>query len=110
MGRSASNIALEVALLTHPNVCFIGEEVQAKDMSLKQLTAEMVSIVQKRAENGQNYGVVLLPEGLIEFIPEFNKMIAEINELGDGLKEEEVLAKLSPENAEKFRFLPDFLR
>jgi len=110
MGRSASNIALEVALLTNPNVCLLGEEVQTKDMSLKEITSQLVSMIRTRAAEGKNYGVVVLPEGLIEFIPEFNKMIAEINELGDGLKEKEVLEKLSTENAEKFRFLPDFLR
>jgi len=110
MGRSASNIALEVALLTNPNVCLLGEEVQAKDLSLKELTSQLVSLIQSRAAEGKNYGVVVLPEGLIEFIPEFNNMITEINELGDGLKEEEVLGKLSAANAEKFRFLPDFLR
>jgi len=110
MGRAASNIALEVALLTYPNVCLIGEEVQAKNTTLKELTEALVKMIQQRAKDGKNYGVVVLPEGLIEFIPEFNAMISEINELGDGLTEAQVLEKLTPEMAERFRFLPDFLR
>jgi len=110
MGRSASNIALEVALLTNPNVCLLGEEVQKKNLSLKQITQDLVSMIKQRSADGKNYGVVILPEGLIEFIPEFNAMIAEINELGDGLQESDVIAKLSPENAERFQYLPGFIR
>merc|ERR1719199_2338638 len=60
MGRSASNIALEVALLTNPNVCLLGEEVEKKDMSLKQLTDQLVAMIRERAKAGKNYGVVLL--------------------------------------------------
>lgn len=65
MGRSASHIALECALITRPNYTFIGEEVEAKKQTLQELVAKLVEIIIKRAENGKNYGVVLIPEGLI---------------------------------------------
>jgi len=81
MGRSAANIALECALMTRPNLCFIGEEVQANKASLAQVTDEVVTLVLERAAVGKNYGVILLPEGLIEFIPEFEELIKEINDL-----------------------------
>lgn len=70
MGRSASHITLECALATHPNIALIGEEIKAKKMTLAQITNEIADIIEKRAAKGMNYGVVLVPEGLIEFIPE----------------------------------------
>ena len=76
MGRSASHIALECALLSRPTYCFIGEEVAAKNQTLEELVANLVNIIIKRAENNKNYGVVLIPEGLIEFIPSMNTLIS----------------------------------
>jgi diphosphate-dependent phosphofructokinase len=79
MGRSASNIALECALQTNPNLCIISEEVAEKKISLDELIDDVVKTIVKRAENGDNFGIVLIPEGLIEFIPEMNVLIAELN-------------------------------
>ena len=79
MGRSASHIALECALLTRPTFALIGEEVQQLNQSLKDIISQLVSVIQNRANKGKNYGVVLVPEGLIEFIPEMNVLIQEIN-------------------------------
>ena len=81
MGRSASHIALECALQTHPTVCIVSEEVEAKKMSLKQIADDLTALVVKRAEKKLNFGVVLIPEGLIEFIPEMKVLIAELNDL-----------------------------
>lgn len=81
MGRSASHICLECALQTQPNVAIISEEVMEKQMSLNDIVEDIVKIIVKRSENGENYGVVLVPEGLIEFIPEINKLISELNTL-----------------------------
>ncbi|MDR0643614.1 MAG: diphosphate--fructose-6-phosphate 1-phosphotransferase [Treponema sp.] len=80
MGRSASHIALECALQTHPNICFISEEVKAERMSLSQIIDLITDVVVKRADKGDNFGVILIPEGLIEFIPEMNKLIEELND------------------------------
>lgn len=81
MGRSASHIALECALQTQPNVCIISEEVKEKNQTLEQLVNQIVDVVVKRAENGDNFGVVLVPEGLIEFIPEVGALISELNDI-----------------------------
>jgi pyrophosphate--fructose-6-phosphate 1-phosphotransferase len=81
MGRSASHIALECALQTHPNVCLISEEVEAKNLSLAQVVEQVCDSIVKRAANGDNFGVVLIPEGLIEFIPEIKALIAELNDV-----------------------------
>ncbi len=81
MGRSASHIALECALQTQPNVCIISEEVEEKKMTLGQVVDQIAEIVAKRAENGMNFGVALIPEGLIEFIPEVGKLIGQLNDL-----------------------------
>jgi pyrophosphate--fructose-6-phosphate 1-phosphotransferase len=81
MGRSASQIALECALQTQPNVCFISEEVAAKALSLGQVVDQICDSVVKRAENKENFGVVLIPEGLVEFIPEVKKLIQELNDI-----------------------------
>jgi len=81
MGRSASHIALECALETRPNVCLGGEEVAAKKLTLAQVVDSVASVVAKRAEKGMNYGVVLVPEGLIEFIPEVGSLIAELSDV-----------------------------
>lgn len=113
MGRAASNIALECALQTRPNVCLISEEVEAKSQSLVEITDEVVQVVLARAKAGRNYGVVMLPEGLIEFIPEFNALIAEINDVvASGVEptEEGVVRALSPKNRDVFAFLPEAIK
>jgi pyrophosphate--fructose-6-phosphate 1-phosphotransferase len=81
MGRSASHIALECALQTQPNVCIISEEVEAKDMTLGDVVNYIAGIVAKRAAKGDNFGTVLIPEGLIEFIPAIKKLIKQLNDL-----------------------------
>ena len=80
MGRSASHIALECALQTHPNVCLISEEVEEKKLSLSDIAGIVTDSVVKRAANGDNFGIVVIPEGLIEFVPEVKALIAEIND------------------------------
>ena len=81
MGRSASHIALECALQTQPNICLISEEIEKKQMSLSQIADYVADSVEKRAANGENFGVVIIPEGLVEFVPEVKKLISEINDL-----------------------------
>lgn len=81
MGRSASHIALECALQTQPNVCLISEEVEEKAMSLDDVVTYIATIVANRAADGNGFGTVLIPEGLIEFIPAIKKLIAELNEV-----------------------------
>ncbi len=81
MGRSASHITLECALQTQPNICLVGEEVKAKNQSVEEITAYIANVIAKRAENGNNFGVILVPEGLIEFVPSLNALISEINDL-----------------------------
>jgi len=115
MGRSASHIALEVALQTRPNVCLIGEEVSHLKLSLAAITQQLVDVVERRAAAGKNYGVVLLPEGLIEFIPEIGTLISEVNDLlaaGTPPNDDALLApgKLSPHSAGVFRLLPPSIR
>ena len=81
MGRSASHIGLECALQTQPNVCIISEEVAEKEQTLEQIVNEIADIVTTRARNGETFGVALIPEGLVEFIPEMKVLIAELNDL-----------------------------
>ncbi len=103
MGRSASHVALECALETQPNICLIGEEVKAKKMSLAQIAGQIADSVEKRAANGDNFGVAIIPEGIVEFVPEFSVLIAEINELLAGSKTEEFNAL--PDWAAKYAFI-----
>ena len=86
MGRSASHVALECALETQPNVCIISEEVSEKKMSLSQIANYIADSVEKRAQKGMNFGVAIIPEGVVEFVPEFSVLIHEINELLAGAK------------------------
>jgi len=86
MGRSASHVALECALETQPNICLVGEEVAAKKMSLAQVADQIADSVAARAAKGWNFGVAIIPEGIVEFVPEFSVLIAEINELLAGAK------------------------
>ncbi len=115
MGRSASHIALECALQTQPNVCLISEEVETKGQSLDEIVSYIASIVAARAAEGNNFGTVLIPEGLIEFIPAIKKLIAELNDTlaTDEAKAVErenqiayVKAHLSAENLAVFESLP----
>ncbi|MDE6655356.1 MAG: diphosphate--fructose-6-phosphate 1-phosphotransferase, partial [Anaeroplasmataceae bacterium] len=86
MGRSASHVALECALETQPNICLISEEVAAKRMSLAQIADYIADSVATRAAKGMNFGVAIIPEGVVEFVPEFSVLIHEINELLAGSK------------------------
>ena len=86
MGRSASHVALECALECQPNICLIGEEVAAKKMSLADITDYIADSVAARSAKGMNFGVAIIPEGIVEFVPEFSVLIAEINELLAGAK------------------------
>ncbi len=118
MGRSASHIALECGLQTQPNICIISEEVEAKNMTLQQLVNDIADIVARRAAEGNNFGTVLIPEGLIEFIPAMKSLIAELNDLlaAEGEKfaaldhtaqRNFVIEKLSPANSETYASLPE---
>jgi len=113
MGRSASHIALECALQTHPNLTLIGEEVAANKSTLKEVVQLIVELVKKRAADGKNYGVILIPEGLIEFIPEVKVLITELNALlanNTIVSQEEkiafILKNLSTDSTECFQILP----
>lgn len=103
MGRSASHVALECALETQPNICLISEEVAAKKQSLSEIADYIADAVEKRSANGNNFGVAIIPEGVVEFVPEFKVLISEINELLAGNKTEEFNALGSWE--EKYAFI-----
>jgi pyrophosphate--fructose-6-phosphate 1-phosphotransferase len=120
MGRSASHVALEVALQTKPAITLISEEVAAKKMSLASIIDQIAQVIVERSHKGMNYGVLLAPEGLIEFIPEMNAMIAELNDvlahhagefaaLADDAKPAFIGSKLSPDNASLLASLPDYI-
>lgn len=117
MGRSASHIALECALQTQPNICLVSEEIQAKDLSLNNIVEYIADVVAYRANEGNNFGVVLIPEGLIEFIPAIGRLIQELNDLlaehGADYKDlkpeaqrEYIMNHLSEENKTTFATLP----
>ena len=118
MGRSASHIALECALQTQPNVCLISEEIQQKDLTLNQVVEQLCEVIASRAAAGNNFGTVIIPEGLIEFIPAIGRLIQELNDLlaahGADYKDldkqaqrEYIIAHLSKENAATFETLPE---
>ena len=118
MGRSASHIALECALQVQPNMCIISEEVEAKDMSLDDIVTSIAKVVAERAAQGNNFGTVLIPEGLVEFIPAMKRLIAELNDFLAANAEEfaqikkshqrdYIIRKLSPENAAIYASLPE---
>ena len=118
MGRSASHIALECALQTQPNICLISEEIEKKDLTLNQVVEQIAETVAYRASQGNNFGVVLIPEGLIEFIPAIGRLIQELNDLlaahGADYKDldkdaqrEYILAHLSEANKATFEALPE---
>ncbi len=103
MGRSASHVCLEAALQTQPNITLIGEEVEAKKQSLGEIVDYMAQIIAKRGNNGKNFGIALIPEGLIEFIPEMKVMIASLNDLLAGLEKDEAYKNASQE--EKYQII-----
>lgn len=118
MGRSASHIALECALQVQPNICIISEEVEAKNQSLDDIINYIAGVVAKRAENGNNFGTVLIPEGLIEFIPAIKRLINELNDFLANhdsefkmIKKSEqrpyIIRKLSKENSDLYAGLPE---
>lgn len=118
MGRSASHITLECALQTQPNVCLISEEVEANDMTLDEVVNQIVEVVVKRAHHGEDYGIVLVPEGLIEFIPAMKSLIAELNDflahngvafavVEKSAQREYIIQHLSKENAAVYASLPE---
>ncbi|KAJ9686506.1 hypothetical protein PVL29_015417 [Vitis rotundifolia] len=113
MGRAASHITLECALQTHPNITIIGEEVALKKLTLKNVTDYITDIICKRAERGFNYGVVLIPEGLIDFIPEVQQLIGELNEiLAHDVVDEggQWKKKLRNQSQQLFDFLPQAIQ
>ena len=107
MGRSASHVALECALQTQPNICLIGEEVAAKKMSLAQIADYIADSVAERAAKGWNFGIAIIPEGIVEFVPEFSVLIAEINELLAGEKAD--VFNTLPTWKEKYGFIKNGL-
>ena len=123
MGRSATHVGLEVALQVQPNITLISEEVEAKKMSLESIVDYITDIVVKRSEMGKNFGVALIPEGLIEFIPEMKTMISNLNDLLAVLEKDEnfvnapnsekykvIESRLEANNAKVFNSLPDMIK
>lgn len=117
MGRSASHITLECALQSQPNICIISEEVEAKNMTLNDIVDEIIKVIVNRANHGLNFGTILIPEGLIEFIPAMKHLIAELNDLlanngefnsltTDDEKRQYVKAKLTEESRLVYSDLP----
>jgi len=117
MGRSASHITLECALQSQPNICLISEEIEAKNMTLKDVVEDIVKVIVNRANFGLNFGTILIPEGLIEFIPAMKKLISELNDLlahnedfnaleTDDEKRQYVKGMLSPDSREVYNSLP----
>ena len=118
MGRSASHVTLECALKTQPNITLIGEEVEAKNQTLDDVVTYIANAVKARADKGLNFGIVLVPEGLIEFIPAIKKLIAELNDvlaanqaefdmIQRDKKIQYIVSKLSKDNAAIFKSLPE---
>lgn len=122
MGRSASHIALECALQTHPNACLVGEEIAALGLSLSQVVDQLAGIVVRRAEAGKDFGVFLIPEGVIEFMPDMQQLISELNDIlaenSDFLRDlpsqddrrQFLFQKLSAEAGKSFSVLPQAIQ
>ena len=123
MGRSASHVALEAALQTQPNITLISEEVEQKKMSLSSIIDYMTNIIVKRSEMGKNFGIAVIPEGLIEFVPELKSMIANLNDIMPSLEKDSKYASgtdaekiaiiensLSSENSSVFKSLPSLIK
>jgi pyrophosphate--fructose-6-phosphate 1-phosphotransferase len=118
MGRSASHIALECALQVQPNYCIISEEVEAKNQTLDDVVTGIATAVAQRAEQGNNFGTVLIPEGLVEFIPSIKKLISELNDflashqeefnlIRNSEKRNYIIKMISKENSEIYASLPE---
>ena len=123
MGRSASHVALEAALQTQPNITLISEEVEQKKMSLSSIINYMTDIIVRRSENGKNFGIAVIPEGLIEFVPELKTMIANLNDIMPSLEKDSKYSNgtdaekisiiensLSTENSSVFKSLPSLIK
>ncbi len=124
MGRSASHVALEAALQTQPNITMISEEVEQKKMSLEQIVNYITNIIVKRADAGKNFGIAIIPEGLIEFIPEMKSMIANLNDIMTTLESDPAFVnattirekfdvvenRLDPDNAKVYSSLPALIK
>ena len=124
MGRSASHVALEAALQTQPNITLISEEVEEKKMSLSSIIDYMTDIIVRRSDNGKNFGIAVIPEGLIEFIPEMKSMISNLNDIMASLETDPdfvnattirdkfdiVENRLDPENAKVYNSLPAIIK
>ena len=123
MGRSASHVALEAALQTQPNITLISEEVEEKKMSLESIINYMTDIIVRRSENGKNFGIAIIPEGLIEFIPEMKSMISNLNDVMSSLEKDSrytngtqaekfaiIENTLSSDNAKVFSSLPTLIK
>lgn len=123
MGRSATHVGLEAALETHPNITLISEEAAEKKMSLKQIVDYIAGVIAKRAEMGKNFGIALIPEGLIEFIPEIKSMISNLNDIMAALENDEayknaeenkkfeiIKGKLNSEDSQVFASLPVMIK
>ncbi len=123
MGRSASHVCLEVALETQPNITLIGEEVENKKQSLDEIVTYMSNIIAQRGNNGKNFGIALIPEGLIEFIPEMKAMIATLNDSLATLEKDSnyqnasqdekysiITSKLDSDSAKLFNSLPSSIK
>ena len=118
MGRSASHIALECGLQTQPNICLVSEEIEAKQLTLDDVVTEIATAVAKRAAKGNNFGTVLIPEGLIEFIPAFKILMGELNDylahheeefkaVAANLQRQFIIDNISKENAAVYASLPE---
>mmetsp|Transcript_45530 Transcript_45530/g.177061 ORF Transcript_45530/g.177061 Transcript_45530/m.177061 type:complete len:264 (-) Transcript_45530:3119-3910(-) len=109
MGRHASHVALEVALQTRPNMCLLGEEVRRRMLTLAEITSEIADLICERAAVDKNYGVLVVPEGLIEFIPDVNDLLKELNELlAKGHNDRStIVPELSESARATFSALPD---
>ena len=123
MGRSASHVALEAALQTQPNITLISEEVEQKKMSLSSIINYMTDIIVRRSQNGKNFGIAVIPEGLIEFVPELKSMIANLNDIMSTLEKDSKYSNgtdaekiaiientLSSENSAVFKSLPALIK
>ncbi len=123
MGRSASHVALEAALQTQPNITLISEEVEQKKISLSSIINYMTDIIVRRSENGKNFGIAVIPEGLIEFVPELKTMIANLNDIMPSLEKDSKYSNgtdaekisiiensLSSENSSVFKSLPSLIK
>lgn len=112
MGRSASHVALECGLATHPNMVLIAEEIAEEKKTLQQITCQIADLICERAELGKNFGIILIPEGLIEFIPEIGTLLQELNQLlaDSFIESQQIAQRLTKDSRECFLSLPESIR